>query len=381
MSKSTNRTIAGAVWDARVFRRSVLRRGGRGLRLGQRQLWGEQMRLARSWFVAAVLIMPLAGCEYSGQEDKVTVSPNQGGSEQKPSFEENVDEVARLLGTSADDPGMPSEAESAGELSIDLAPGDFIVKSACAGVQEVRVSVVQGGKPPLTLPYTCDPFCKGSSGTPAGPSQLVPSHPWASPPQLASLSSPTPIRSCQCKKTCQSGQRSSYNPKYLDSSQVPQWVRIPPPQPSCFQQFRAATKCISFVKDRPKFSFLCPRAQGSKFWPLLDCLARVTSSRRPWSCRPWGRTSTWPRERGPLGSQACSTLTAESARARAGPPHVAVDVFGRRRRIAITERLALPTKCADPASGLREARKAWRTSLLASRTRITSSTLHFVHGT
>lgn len=114
------------------------------------------MRLARSWFVAAVLIMPLAGCEYSGQEDKVTVSPNQGGSEQKPSFEENVDEVARLLGTSADDPGMPSEAESAGELSIDLAPGDFIVKSACAGVQEVRVSVVQGGKPPLTLPYTCD---------------------------------------------------------------------------------------------------------------------------------------------------------------------------------------------------------------------------------
>lgn len=131
-------------------------RSSRGLDSGQRQLWGgEQMRLARSWFVAAVLIMPLAGCEYSGLEDKVAVSPNQGGSEKR-SFGENVDEVARLLEASADDPGMPSEAESAGEVSIDLAPGDYMVKSACAGVQEVKVSVVQGEKPPLTLPYMCD---------------------------------------------------------------------------------------------------------------------------------------------------------------------------------------------------------------------------------
>lgn len=127
------------------------------------------MRLARSWFVAAVLIIPLAGCEYSGPGDRVAVSPTQGGTEQKPSFEENVDEVARLLKTSADDPGMPSEPKPAGELSVDLAPGDYMVKSACAGVHGVKVSIVEGEKAPLTLPYACDSvlerFLRHAGGT------------------------------------------------------------------------------------------------------------------------------------------------------------------------------------------------------------------------
>ncbi len=114
------------------------------------------MRLARSWFVAAVLIIPLAGCEYSGPADRAADSRPAGGTEQKPSFEENVDEVARLLKISAEDPGMPSEAKPAGELSVDLAPGDYTVKSACTGVHGVKLSIVEGQGAPLTVPYTCD---------------------------------------------------------------------------------------------------------------------------------------------------------------------------------------------------------------------------------
>jgi hypothetical protein len=115
------------------------------------------MRLARYWFVAGVLLISLAGCVYSAPGDRVAVSPPQVGTEQKPSFEENVDEVARALETSADDPGMPSEARPAGELSVDLAPGDYMVKSACAGVHGVELSIAaEGGSAPLTVPYTCD---------------------------------------------------------------------------------------------------------------------------------------------------------------------------------------------------------------------------------
>jgi hypothetical protein len=114
------------------------------------------MRFARSWFVAAAIVILVAGCEYSGPGDKATVSPTQGNTEQQRSFEENVDEVARLLEASADDPGMPSASEPAGKLSVDLAPGDYVVKSACAGVKGVKVSILEGEKAPLTVPYTCD---------------------------------------------------------------------------------------------------------------------------------------------------------------------------------------------------------------------------------
>ncbi|WP_162943649.1 hypothetical protein [Arthrobacter celericrescens] len=64
--------------------------------------------------------------------------------------------MARLLGASANDPGMPSGAEPAGELSIDLAPGDYTVRSACAGVFGVELTIVEGEGAPLTVPYTCD---------------------------------------------------------------------------------------------------------------------------------------------------------------------------------------------------------------------------------
>ena len=126
------------------------------------------MRLARSRFVAAVLIIPLAGCEYSGG-DKVAVSPTEGGIEQKPSFEENVAEVSRLLGASENDPGMPSEAAPAGQLSVDLAPGDYTVKSACAGAHGVKVSIAEGEKSPLTVPYSCDSVLERFLRHPGGP--------------------------------------------------------------------------------------------------------------------------------------------------------------------------------------------------------------------
>lgn len=115
-----------------------------------------RMRLARCWFVAGVLAVPLAGCEYAGPADTVTKSHAQPGSGQKPSFEENAGQVARLLQASADEPGLPTDEEPSGELSIVLAPGDYVVKGACAGVHGVKVSIVQGEKPPLTVPYTCD---------------------------------------------------------------------------------------------------------------------------------------------------------------------------------------------------------------------------------
>ncbi|WP_144406306.1 hypothetical protein [Arthrobacter sp. SPG23] len=51
---------------------------------------------------------------------------------------------------------MPSETEPAGELSVDLVPGDYMVKGACAGVHGLKVSIVEGEKAPLTVPYTCD---------------------------------------------------------------------------------------------------------------------------------------------------------------------------------------------------------------------------------
>ena len=50
---------------------------------------------------------------------------------------------------------MPSEAESAGELSIVLAPGDYMVKTACAGVHGAKLTIVKGEGPPVTTEYTC----------------------------------------------------------------------------------------------------------------------------------------------------------------------------------------------------------------------------------
>ncbi|UZX02137.1 hypothetical protein F8G81_05520 [Arthrobacter sp. CDRTa11] len=64
---------------------------------------------------------------------------------------------------------MPSETEPAGELTIELAPGDYTVKSACAGGNSANLSIVQGERPPLTMPYTCDSVLERFVRHPGGP--------------------------------------------------------------------------------------------------------------------------------------------------------------------------------------------------------------------
>jgi hypothetical protein len=115
-----------------------------------------QMRHGKVLSIMAMLAISLAGCEYAGPAEGAVSSPSQSETGEQRSFQENVDEVAGLLKASPADPGMPSEAKPAGELSIELAPGDYMVKSACAGGHAASLSIVQGESTPLTMPYTCD---------------------------------------------------------------------------------------------------------------------------------------------------------------------------------------------------------------------------------
>lgn len=118
-------------------------------------LWGKQTLRGRVLFVFAVLVIPLAACEYSGQADNPVNSPSRSETAQPRSFQENVDEVARLLEVSAADPGMPSQAEPTGELSIVLAAGDYTVKTACAGVHGAKLTIAKGEGMPEATSYTC----------------------------------------------------------------------------------------------------------------------------------------------------------------------------------------------------------------------------------
>ncbi|WP_457965960.1 hypothetical protein M1E17_05385 [Arthrobacter sp. D1-29] len=104
----------------------------------------------------AMLAISLAGCEYGGPAEGAVSPPSQSETSEQRSFQENVEEVAGLLKASPTDPGMPSEAEPTGELSIELAPGDYMVKSACAGGHGANLAIVQGESAPLTMLYTCD---------------------------------------------------------------------------------------------------------------------------------------------------------------------------------------------------------------------------------
>jgi hypothetical protein len=105
--------------------------------------------------VAAVLAMPLAGCEYSGPDEPPAPSSPPPATPSAASFEENVNEVTRLLDASPADPGMPSEAEPAGKLSLDLAPGDYLVTGACAGVYGAKLTVVKADGVPEAASFEC----------------------------------------------------------------------------------------------------------------------------------------------------------------------------------------------------------------------------------
>ncbi|PTT61406.1 hypothetical protein DBR22_19015 [Arthrobacter sp. HMWF013] len=103
----------------------------------------------------AALVMALAGCEYGGLDAR----PAPASSPVSPaprSFEENAAEVVRLLGAPASDLGLPSEAEPAGKLSLVLAPGDYVVTGACAGVYGAKLTIVKGEGMPEASSFECD---------------------------------------------------------------------------------------------------------------------------------------------------------------------------------------------------------------------------------
>ena len=116
----------------------------------------------------AALGLALAGCEYSGPADRQAQSATPAPSPQPRSFEENAAEVARLLGTPPSDPGMPSEAEPVGKLFLVLAPGDYMISGACAGVYGAKLTIVKGDGVPEASGFECgstlDRFIRHAGG-------------------------------------------------------------------------------------------------------------------------------------------------------------------------------------------------------------------------
>jgi hypothetical protein len=117
---------------------------------------GIRTQRRRVLFVLIALLIPLAGCEYDGPAEAPVQSSPQATPPPR-TLGQNITEVARLLDASPTDPGMPSEAEPAGKLSTVLAPGDYTVTGACAGVYGAKLTIVggDGGFPGVT-DFTCD---------------------------------------------------------------------------------------------------------------------------------------------------------------------------------------------------------------------------------
>jgi hypothetical protein len=107
-------------------------------------------------FGVAVLAVALAGCEYAGPDEQPAPASPSAATPQPRSFEENVDEVVRLLKASPTDPGLPSQAEPAGKLVLDLAPGDYMVTGACAGVYGAKLTIVGADGVPEAADFDCD---------------------------------------------------------------------------------------------------------------------------------------------------------------------------------------------------------------------------------
>ena len=119
-------------------------------------LWGTQTQRTRVLFVSAALVVSLTACEYSGPAEGAAGSSTQSATAQPRPYEENIDEVACLLEVSGTEPGMPSAADPIGELSTVLAPGDYVVKAACAGVHGAKLTIMHGGGMPEASSYACD---------------------------------------------------------------------------------------------------------------------------------------------------------------------------------------------------------------------------------
>ncbi|MHA7291541.1 hypothetical protein ACX80V_18135 [Arthrobacter sp. MDT3-24] len=130
---------------------------------------GMPARRGRVLFVVAALVMALAGCEYSGPDELPAQSTAEASTPQPRSFEENADEVVRVLGTPASDPGMPSAAEPAGKLFLVLAPGDYVVTGACAGVYGAKLTMVKADGIPEASDFECDSTLERFHRHPGGP--------------------------------------------------------------------------------------------------------------------------------------------------------------------------------------------------------------------
>jgi hypothetical protein len=118
--------------------------------------------------MAAGLGLALTGCEYNGPAD--TSAHTSAPAPTPPrSFAENTAEVARLLGLPASDPGMPSEAEPVGKLFLVLAPGDYQVTGACAGVYGARLTIVKADGIPEASDFECDTVLDRFFRHPGGP--------------------------------------------------------------------------------------------------------------------------------------------------------------------------------------------------------------------
>lgn len=111
----------------------------------------------------------LAGCEYSGLDERPAHPSSPAATPQPRSFEENAREVTRLLGAPASDPGMPSDAEPAGKLSLALAPGDYMVTGACAGVYGAKLTMVKADGIPEASSFECDAPLDRFMRHPGGP--------------------------------------------------------------------------------------------------------------------------------------------------------------------------------------------------------------------
>jgi hypothetical protein len=74
-----------------------------------------------------------------------------------------------MLGAPASDPGMPSEAEPAGKLSLVLAPGDYVVTGACAGVYGAKLTIVKSDGIPEASSFECDAPLDRFMRHPGGP--------------------------------------------------------------------------------------------------------------------------------------------------------------------------------------------------------------------
>lgn len=64
---------------------------------------------------------------------------------------------------------MPSDGEPAGKLSLVLAPGDYVVTGACAGVYGAKLTIVKGEGLPEASSFECDAALDRFVRHPGGP--------------------------------------------------------------------------------------------------------------------------------------------------------------------------------------------------------------------